>query len=183
VPSNPSQASPIVQVRWTKLSPALTGGAFSVRLGSAIRHRNQRLGSAHAVVQLRFGLHLSAIPRRPIARAPAELTETAPDARIILSRDYGDLGVERNRLGGRSRAEQQPLYSVGIQVRPKDQLIRVPPGVGATMRGRCGAEFIPALLALALARCCLGLQSLSSVHRKPPCTQYRECFVRAAVTS
>ena len=32
----------------TKLSPALTGGAFFVRLGWAIQHRNQRLGSALA---------------------------------------------------------------------------------------------------------------------------------------
>ena len=70
---------------------------------------------------------------------------------MILSRDYGDLGVERDRLGGRSRAEQQPPLFSTIQVWPKDRLIRVPPGVGATICGRFGTEFIPALLALALA--------------------------------
>ena len=42
--------------------------------------------------------------RTPISRT----WETAPDATTILSRDDGDLRVERDRLGGRSRAEQQP---------------------------------------------------------------------------
>ena len=43
-----------------------------------------------------------------IARAAGELTETAPGATTILSRNDGDLGVRRDRLGGRSRAKQQP---------------------------------------------------------------------------
>ena len=45
--------------------------------------------------------------------------ETAPDARTILSRDDGDLGVERAQLGGSSRAKQQPLYSGQFRSAPR----------------------------------------------------------------
>ena len=45
----------------------------------------------------------------------------APDATTILSGD-GDLGVERDRLGGRSRAKQQPPLFRTFQVCPKDRL-------------------------------------------------------------
>src|SRR4051812_1923166 len=58
-----------------------------------------------------------------IARAAGELTETAPDATTILSRDDGGLGVECGRLGGRSRAKQQPPLFRTFQVCPKDRLI------------------------------------------------------------
>jgi hypothetical protein len=58
-----------------------------------------------------------------IARAAGELTETAPDATTILSRDDGDLEVERDRLGGRSRAEQQAAsiqYDSGLAQGPAE---------------------------------------------------------------
>ena len=43
-------------------------------------------------------------------------------------RGDGDLGVERDRLGGRSRAKQQPPLFRTIQVCPKDRLTLPPAG-------------------------------------------------------
>src|SRR3954470_17634193 len=81
---------------------------------------------------------LSAAAREAIlARAAGELTETAPDATTILSRDDGGLGVECGRLGGRSRAKQQPPLFRTIQVCPKDRL-RIPPA-----GWRCGKPTAP----------------------------------------
>jgi hypothetical protein len=81
---------------------------------------------------------LSAAAREAIlARAAGELTETAPDATTILSRDDGGLGVECGRLGGRSRAKQQPPLFSTIQVCPG-------PAAHSTARlGRCGKPPAP----------------------------------------
>ena len=64
----------------------------------------------------------------------------APDATTILSGD-GDLGVERDRLGGRSRAEQQPPLFRMIQVWPKDRLTLPPAG------WKCGKPTAPMAVA------------------------------------
>ena len=46
-----------------------------------------------------------------IARAAGELTETAPDATTILSRDDGDLGVERIGSATAREPNSSHLYS------------------------------------------------------------------------
>ena len=54
-----------------------------------------------------------------IARAVGSNLGPRPDARTILSGDDRDLGVERDRLGGRSRPEQQPPLFRAIQIWPR----------------------------------------------------------------
>ena len=61
-----------------------------------------------------------------MARAAGELTETRSGCQDDTIESDGDLGAERDWLGSRSRAKQQPPLFSTIQVGPKDRL-RIPP--------------------------------------------------------
>src|SRR5438876_1130776 len=68
-----------------------------------------------------------------VARAPGELTETAPDARTILSRNDKTPAV----VPLVSQTEL-PLFST-IQVRPKDRL-RIPPAGWVMRQKNCRCD-------------------------------------------